>query len=85
MPFSPRERKILMNTRLVGKKTVGYLEALEIDGFRELKTMSAELLGGLIAHHTGLAGWATHPMALQALSNAIAAAKEHFASSSGEG
>ncbi len=60
-----------MDTYLVGKKTIAYLEAIGMDSFETLKDQDAEFVCSLIAHESGLPGWATHKMAHQCVRNAI--------------
>lgn len=71
MAFSHEERRTLLATPLVGKKTIGYLEGIGIDQLETLSGQKAEFLCELIADYSGLAGWATHSMAQQAIQNAI--------------
>lgn len=75
MPFSPEERAALAATPLVGKKTIAYLEAIGMDSFAVLREQDAAFVCSLIAHESGLPGWATHGMALRCVEGAIETAK----------
>lgn len=77
MAFPPEERRALLATPLVGKKTLAYLEAIGLDSFALLSEQEADFVCGLIAHHSGLSGWATHSMAIQCIRNAISTARHY--------
>jgi hypothetical protein len=79
MAFSSHERKRLLSAYLVGPKLVGYLEAIGIDTLERLAQMERVMVCRMIAGYNGLDGWETHGMAIQAVENAIAAAREAVA------
>lgn len=74
--FSDTERKKLLAARYVGKTFLQHIEGIGISTLAQLRELDSDMLARLIAHHTGIAGWETHRLALQAIDNALCVAHE---------
>jgi predicted RecB family nuclease len=76
MPFSDREKELLLSVKGVGPKVVERLEAIGIHNLKALARQNTDQVCALISGMLGSTCWRNSPMARASISAAIAMAKE---------
>lgn len=76
MPFSERERMLLVSVKGVGPKVVERLEAIGIHDLQALARQETDQVCGLISGMLGSTCWRNSPMARASIAAAIDMANE---------
>ena len=75
--FSDSEKRLLLKAKYVGHTIIKRLEDIGVSNLQDLSLADATMLCHIIEADSGIKGWGTHTLALQAISNAIDVAKEY--------
>ena len=80
MPFSEKEKQVLLQTKFVGPTVVKRLEEAGFDSFESLKGADVSLICDHIAAELASSCWKNSPQSRKAIENAIEAVKNNYPS-----
>ncbi len=78
MPFSNKEKSLLMEAKFVGPKVIERLEDIGIDSFEKLSNSSVNQIVTLVSSMIGSSCWKNSYQSKEAIKNAIDKALENL-------